>query len=225
METKNNAFVCWLLTIIFLKQAKNTICSSLKSAQKYLFWAQKRAKNGIFIKFFLANKQEKRSKNISVENIEEPKEDLFITFVSNTDYHTKIFEEINKEIDAFLKKESDNKDATGSALDLLSTISDSVQEQFEELICGDNNKKWFVRALSKIFALLLKTKVDTAEKIRRIIKIVIEMTRKIWQEPQQQQEDYLSKPVAYVGGSSTERKIRKNNLPIQNKRNTTRTRL
>lgn len=135
-------------------------------SSKISFLGTKKGQKWYFYKIFLANKREKRSKNISVENIEEPKEDLFITFVSNTDYHTKIFEEINKEIDAFLKKESDNKDATGSALDLLSTISDSVQEQFEELICGDNNKKWFVRALSKIFALLLKTKVDTAEKIR-----------------------------------------------------------
>ena len=33
--------------------------------------------------------------------------------------------------------------------------------------------------------LLLNTKVDTAEKIKRIIKIAVETTIKIWQEPRQ----------------------------------------
>ena len=41
---------------------------------------------------------------MSVENSEEPTEDLFITFDSDTDYHAKIFEEINKKIETFLKK-------------------------------------------------------------------------------------------------------------------------
>ena len=116
---------------------------------------------------------------MSVENIEEPIEDLFIIFGSYTDYHAKIFEEINKEIDTFLKKQSDNKDATDDILDLLSTITNSVQEEFEELVTDDSDKKRFVRALSKIFALLLNTKVNTAEKIRKINKIAIETTIKI----------------------------------------------
>ena len=68
----------------------------------------------------------------------------------------------------------------------LSRLSDSVQEEFEELLSGDSDKKRFVRALSKIFALLLNTKVSMAEKIKRIIKIAIETTLKIWQEPRQQ---------------------------------------
>ena len=54
--------------------------------------------------------------------------------------------------------------------------------------------------LSKIFALLLNTKVDTAEKIKRIIKITIKTTIKIWQE----EEDYVSRHAAYRSGSSTE---------------------
>ena len=71
-------------------------------------------------------------------------------------------------------------DSTEGIFDFLSHISNSVQEEFDKLLSGDSNK--FVKALSKIFALLLNTKVDTAEKIERIIKITVETTLKTWQE-------------------------------------------
>ena len=41
-------------------------------------------------------------------------------------------------------------------------------------------KKCFLKLLSKIFALLLNTKVGTADEIKKIIKIAIETTVKIW---------------------------------------------
>ena len=113
------------------------------------------------------------------DNLEESTEQLFLRFVgSNTENQAISFEEINKELEPFLTKESNNKDATDSVLDLLSTISDSVQEEFDQLVSGDSDKKRFVRALSKIFALLLNTMVNTAKKIKRRIKI--------WQESRQQ---------------------------------------
>ena len=49
----------------------------------------------------------------------------------------------------------------------------------EELLSGDSDKKRFLKAMSKIFALLLNTKADTTEKIKRILKIAIETTIKI----------------------------------------------
>ena len=49
--------------------------------------------------------------------------------------------------------------ATDSVSDLLPSISYSVQEEFDELISGDNNKKTFSLGLSRIFALLLNIKV------------------------------------------------------------------
>ena len=94
-----------------------------------------------------------------------------------------IFQEITRELEAYLARETDDKDSTDGIFDLLSSISDSVQEEFDELISGDSDKKRFLRALSTIFALLVNTKVDTAEKIKRILKIAIETTIKIWQEP------------------------------------------
>ena len=93
-----------------------------------------------------------------------------------------ILEEINGELEAFLDKGADNKDLTDGVFEFLSSVSDSVQEEFEELFAGNNDKKRFLRALSRIFPLLLKTKVDTTEKIKRILKLAIETTLKIWQE-------------------------------------------
>ena len=124
---------------------------------------------------------------MSANNTERSMEELFLKFVgSNIENQVILFEEINRELEAFLTKESNDKDATDSVLYLLLAISDSVLEELEELIGGDRCRKRFVRALLKIFALLLNTRVDTAEKIMRIIKIAIETTIKIRQEPRQQ---------------------------------------
>ena len=109
---------------------------------------------------------------------------LFFKFIeSETLDQARLFETINKELEAFLAKENNDKGVTDEILDFLATISDSVQQEFDELVSGDSDKKRFVRALSRIFALLLKTKVETAENIKHIIKIAIET---IWQEPKQQ---------------------------------------
>ena len=97
-----------------------------------------------------------------------------------------ILEEITRELEAYLARESGDEDSTDSIFDILPSISDSVQEEFDEVISGYSDKKLFLRALSRIFALLLNTKVDTAEKIKRNLKIAIEMTLKIWQEPRLQ---------------------------------------
>ena len=79
-----------------------------------------------------------------------------------------------------MSKKNNDMDSTEGIFDFLSHISNSVQEEFDKLLSRDSNK--FVKAMSKIFALLLNTKVDTDEKIKRIIKITIETTLKIWQE-------------------------------------------
>ena len=98
---------------------------------------------------------------------------------ADEDDWARLLEEINKEIETFLSRESYNKGPTDGVFDFLRKLSDSVQEEFEELLAGDSDKKKFVKELSRIFTLLLNTKVDTAEKIKRIIKIVIETTLKI----------------------------------------------
>ena len=123
---------------------------------------------------------------MSVGNSEGSRENLFDFQQSQAGAETNnalIFEEITRELEAYLATESDDQDSTDGIFDLLSSISDSVQEEFDELISGDSNKKHFLQVLSRMFALLINTKVDTAEKIKRILKIAIETTIKIWQEP------------------------------------------
>ena len=61
----------------------------------------------------------------------------------------------------------------------------TVLEESDKLVNNNSNKKLFVKMLSRMFALLLHTKVNIAEKIKRIIKITIETTLKIWQETRQ----------------------------------------
>ena len=97
-----------------------------------------------------------------------------------------LLKEINKELEAFLPEENNGNDETNEVFNFLSQLSVSVQEEFDELLAGDSDKKRFVRALSRIFALLLNTKLDTAKKIKRITKVTIETTLKIWQELRQQ---------------------------------------
>ena len=86
---------------------------------------------------------------------------------------TLIFEEIRKEVEEYLLEESDNADSTDRIFNFLSTLSDKIQEEF------DANKKRFLRALTRIFALLLNIKVDMLEKIKRVLKIAVETTIKL----------------------------------------------
>ena len=95
---------------------------------------------------------------------------------------TLIFEEIHKEIREYLTEEIDT-DSTDGVFDLLENLTNRLQEDFDELIVEDTDKKRFVKALTQIFALLLNTKVDTADKIKRILKIVVKTTLTIWRGP------------------------------------------
>ena len=82
----------------------------------------------------------------------------------NTD-NTLIFEEISREWDEFLLRENDNTNSTGGVFEFSAEISNQVQKEFNELLVEDTNKKRFLKSLSKIFSLLLNTKVNTAKKV------------------------------------------------------------
>ena len=104
---------------------------------------------------------------------------------SNTD-NTLIFEGISRELEEFLLRENDNVYLTDGVFEFLVEISNQVQEEFDKLLGEDTDKKRFLKSLSKIFALLSNTKVNGAEKIKKIIKIALETTIKIWPEQKQQ---------------------------------------
>ena len=101
--------------------------------------------------------------------------------VSSTADSTLIFEEIRKEVEEYLLEESDDADSTDRISNFQSTSSDKIQEEFGKLLDSNTDKKCFLRALTQKFALLLNNKVNTLEKIKRILKIAIEKTMKLWQ--------------------------------------------
>ena len=99
--------------------------------------------------------------------------DAYTNSTSEID-RTELLEQINSELDIFLSKETNETDSVNGIFAFLKDLSDSVQEEFLERLTGGSDKKSFVRALLRTFALLLNTKVDTPKKIKRIIKIAIE---------------------------------------------------
>ena len=87
---------------------------------------------------------------MSVSNFEGSTENLFNFELSQAGVETNsalIFEEITKELEAYLSRESNDEDSTDGIFDPLSSISDSVPEEFDELISGDTDKKRFLWAL------------------------------------------------------------------------------
>ena len=86
-----------------------------------------------------------------------------------------------KEVEDCLLGESEDTVLTDRVFDFRSTLSEKIQEEFDQLLDGNTNKKRFLRALTGIFALLLNTKVDISEKIKKILKIAVETTIIIWQ--------------------------------------------
>ena len=65
-----------------------------------------------------------------------------------------IFEEVNKKLEEYLLEKSIDTDSTDCVFDFLKTLSNQVQENFYELIGENTDKKRFIRALTRIFALL-----------------------------------------------------------------------
>ena len=95
--------------------------------------------------------------------------------------NTLIFEEVLSELEEFLLRENDNADSTDDVFEFLAKISNQIQREFLTN-CSANipTKNASLKSLSKIFGLLLNTKVNTAEKIKKLIKIALETTVKIW---------------------------------------------
>ena len=70
---------------------------------------------------------------------------------------------------------------TPIAFDFLETLTYRIQEDFDEVIGEDTDKKQFIKALMHIFTPLLNTKVDTVDRFKRILQIAVETALRIWQ--------------------------------------------
>ena len=94
-----------------------------------------------------------------------------------------IFDNITKELEEYLLKEHVESDTTNGLFSIVESVTNRLQEDFDELIGQDTDKNRFVRSLTRVFALFLNTVVDTVNKIKRILCIAIETTLRIWQGP------------------------------------------
>ena len=93
---------------------------------------------------------------------------------------TPIFEEIRREVEEYLLDGSDDTDSTDGILDFIAELSNNIQKKFDKFTNGDSDKKCFLETLTRIFTLLLNTKVDTPKKNLKILRIALETTVKIW---------------------------------------------
>ena len=76
-------------------------------------------------------------------------------------------EEITSKLEEHLREESVDGDTMDGVFDAIKALSSDVREEFEDLLEGDNDKKCFLKSLSKIFTLLLNTKVSTTNEIKQ----------------------------------------------------------
>lgn len=58
-------------------------------------------------------------------------------------------------------------DAEDSLFNIVEEITNKLQENYEKLTGEDTDKKGFIKSLTRIFALLRNTKVDTVDKTKK----------------------------------------------------------
>lgn len=91
-----------------------------------------------------------------------------------------IIDTITEQLEGFILEEVEAV-AEDGLFNIVEEISIRLQENYEELIGEDTDKRHFIKSLTRVFALLLNTKVDTVDKIKKVLRIAVETTLKIWQ--------------------------------------------
>ena len=113
----------------------------------------------------------------------EKKDLIVIEFESSQEQlPTFLFEEAEEELTKLLISEAGKLDEeTDGAFDLISKIVYKIRNQIEKEDFSDSLKN-FLFALAKIFTLLLNIKVDTGDKITKIVQLLNYLIAKKWLE-------------------------------------------
>ena len=91
-----------------------------------------------------------------------------------------LFQEIEADLcDKLLHSGESNNDQTDGPLEFIQTIVDKIKEEFEGVV-QDEDRKTFLKILSKIFTILLSVKADNTEKIIKVVKFALWTVLKIW---------------------------------------------
>ena len=95
---------------------------------------------------------------------------------------TYLFEEIEEELTYLLVLDTgSSEEETDGAFDFIRNIVDKIKHDIEKTGVNGDLKK-LLYTLTKIFTLLLNIKVDTGEKIIKIVKLLNSLIAKKWSE-------------------------------------------
>ena len=101
---------------------------------------------------------------------------------SNEQLPTYLFEEVEEELAKILILDAGNsEEETDGAFELIRNIVDKIRHDIEKAGLSGDLKK-FLHTLTKIFTLLLNIKVDTGDKIIKIVKLLNSLIAKKWSE-------------------------------------------
>ena len=79
---------------------------------------------------------------------------------------TFLFHEIERQLSEYLLEEKGEGDSTDRAFSFIENLANNLQTEFDKSIGVDGQKRHFIRLLTRIFLILLNTKVDTIDKIK-----------------------------------------------------------
>ena len=78
-----------------------------------------------------------------------------------------LFQEIERTLGENLSEEKSEGDSTDGAFSFIENLTNKLQTEFDETIEKDGGEKQLIRFLTKIFIILLNTKVDSVDKIKK----------------------------------------------------------
>ena len=78
-----------------------------------------------------------------------------------------IFDNITNELEEYLLEEQGESDAEDGLFSIVESVTNKLQEDYDELNGNNTDKKRFIKSLTRVFALLLNTEVDTVDKIKK----------------------------------------------------------
>ena len=76
-----------------------------------------------------------------------------------------LFQELERQLSECLLEQQVEEDSTDGPFSFIKNLANRTQEEFDENIAKDGEKNHFIRSLTKIFIILLKTKVVSLDKI------------------------------------------------------------
>ena len=93
-----------------------------------------------------------------------------------------LFQETERELKSYILEVQLEGYSTDVPIQFIENLTNKIQEDFDDIIGDSIEKKSFIKSLTRIFAILLNTKIGSVEKIKKIIKIAINTTLKLWSE-------------------------------------------